>query len=358
MASIRSRTRRDGTSYWQVLYRNNSRQSSLSFDDEKPAIRFKALVEKVGPDRAEATMSINRADAGETTLTQWCTEHIDKLTGIEGGTIEDYRRYLRRDIEGDIGDLPLSAVDEDAVAAWVKTLKRKGNGGKTIANKHGFLSSAMKSAVRAGKVTTNPCEGTRLPAPEVSDDVFLTKGDVAKLIDGVPEEWRLFTRWLVATGMRFGEATAITVGDIDKAAGTARINKAWKYTGTSASRLSIPKSKKSRRTINVPASVIDELDLTRPKSELLFPDPDRGGRITHARFRTPFRKGAELLDPRPTPHDMRHTCASWMVQAGIPLPVVQAHLGHESITTTIAVYTHIDRSQAALAADAIGEMLG
>lgn len=49
MASIRSRTRRDGTSYWQVLYRNNSRQSSLSFDDEKPAIRFKALVERSDP---------------------------------------------------------------------------------------------------------------------------------------------------------------------------------------------------------------------------------------------------------------------------------------------------------------------
>lgn len=341
------------------MYRSGGRQSSLSFDDEKPATRFKSLVEKIGAERAEKTVGINRDETGETTLSQWCQEHIDRLTGVEGGTIEDYRRYLRRDIDGEIGDLPLSAVTDDAVSAWVKTLKRKKNGGKTIANKHGFLSAVMKSAVRAGKVATNPCEGTRLPRPESSDDVFLTKDDVAKLIDGVPEDWRLFTRWLVATGMRFGEATAITVGDIDKANSTARINKAWKYTGTSASRLSIPKSKKSRRTINVPASVISELDLSRPKSALLFPDPDpdRDGRITHARFRAPFRKGAELLDPRPTPHDLRHTCASWMVAAGVPLPVVQAHLGHESITTTIAVYTHIDRSQAVLAADAVGKML-
>ena len=37
-------------------------------------------------------------------------------------------------------------------------------------------------------------------------------------------------------------------------------------------------------------------------------------------------------------HDLRHTCASWMIQAGVPMPVIQQHLGHESIQTTIGVY--------------------
>jgi integrase len=56
-------------------------------------------------------------------------------------------------------------------------------------------------------------------------------------------------------------------------------------------------------------------------------------------------------------HDLRHTCASWLVAAGTPLPVVQAHLGHESIQTTIAAYTHLDRSTMSAAATAIGTML-
>lgn len=59
----------------------------------------------------------------------------------------------------------------------------------------------------------------------------------------------------------------------------------------------------------------------------------------------------------PRVHDLRHTCASWTIQRGVPLPVVQAHLGHESIQTTIGVYGHLDRSSAQAAADAIGAML-
>lgn len=59
----------------------------------------------------------------------------------------------------------------------------------------------------------------------------------------------------------------------------------------------------------------------------------------------------------PRPHDLRHTCASWMIQAGVPLPVIQQHLGHESITTTVDRYGHLDRSSGVAAASAIGEMM-
>ena len=46
-----------------------------------------------------------------------------------------------------------------------------------------------------------------------------------------------------------------------------------------------------------------------------------------------------------------------MVLAAVPLPVVQAHLGHESINTTIALYTHLDRRSSEAAADAIAAAL-
>jgi integrase len=46
-----------------------------------------------------------------------------------------------------------------------------------------------------------------------------------------------------------------------------------------------------------------------------------------------------------------------MIQAGVPLPVIQQHLGHESIQTTVAVYGHLDRRSMQAAADAIGRAL-
>jgi len=60
---------------------------------------------------------------------------------------------------------------------------------------------------------------------------------------------------------------------------------------------------------------------------------------------------------RPRIHDLRHTCASWMVMAAVPMPVVQQHLGHESINTTISLYTHLDRRSMEAAAVAIGQAL-
>jgi integrase len=58
------------------------------------------------------------------------------------------------------------------------------------------------------------------------------------------------------------------------------------------------------------------------------------------------------LTKSPRVHDLRRTGASWMIQAGVPLPVIQQHLGHESIQTTIGVYGHLDRRSAQAAADA------
>ena len=311
MASIRTRPRRDGSHYSQVLYRANGKQTSLSFDDHKKAVRFKTLVEKYGPAEAERIYDIERQQIEEPTVAEYCRTHIDALTGVEPGTIVSYERYLKNDITDSIGGLPLSAVSESTVSEWVKSLAKRTevvigkdgkpvidsktgrpkkrtitNSGKTIANKHGFLSGVFKSAVRAGLVPTNPCEHTRLPRTDDREEkVFLSRDSFAQLLEDIPEKWRPLTLWLVATGMRFGEATALTVGDVSVSDGTCRVAKAWKYTGTSEARLAYPKSKKSRRTINVAPQALAVVDLSRPKSELLFVDPDRGGRVTYPRFR-------------------------------------------------------------------------
>lgn len=69
----------------------------------------------------------------------------------------------------------------------------------------------------------------------------------------------------------------------------------------------------------------------------------------------PITDKSKILRPRI--HDLRHTCASWLIQAGVPMPVVSQHLGHESINTTISLYVHLDRSSMKSAADAIASAL-
>jgi integrase len=106
----------------------------------------------------------------------------------------------------------------------------RGASGKTIANKHGFLSSALNAAVRAGHISSNPAAGQKLPRTERADMVCLSREEFAGLLDAVTEPWRPLVEFLVASGSRWGEATALRPGDIDRAKGTVRITRAWKRT--------------------------------------------------------------------------------------------------------------------------------
>jgi integrase len=370
-ASLRTRTRKDGTAYHAVLYRHDGKQTSTSFEDVATATMFRDLVDIVGP--AKALVSVG-ADPALSTMTveQWLAHHIAHLTGLAKSTLADYRSYARNDINPVLGPIPLTALSSDDIATWMQEMANTGKSGKTIANKHSFLSSALSGAVKAGRIPSNPAAGHRLPETEKSDMVCLSRAEFGRLLDAVTEHWRPLVEFLVASGCRWGEATALRPSDVDRENGTVRIARAWKRTYTKGGyELGPPKTKRSIRTINVPASVLAKLDYSgdwlftnksggpvrgngfhervwQPAVERVWPSMDGDGK--------PIPK--EKMPPRPRIHDLRHSCASWLIQAGVPMPVVQQHLGHESISTTVGLYTHVDRSSMKAAADAIGNVLG
>ncbi len=365
MASIRYRPRKDGTVAAVVLFRHEGTQSTATFDDPEAAVRWKDILDRIGP--AEA-LKVIKAEGGarhkDTTplLSAWCLDHIDKLTGVEDGTRDKYRAYVRNDLDPTLGDLQISDIDEDVIANWVQELEEKGTKGKTIANKHGFLYAAMQRAVkrRPPLIAYNPCEGTNLP-PYHYEPVFLEAEEFELVVGAMTERWRPLTAFLVMTGVRFSEATALRVGDVSAKKATCRVCKAWKYTGDSTDKLGTTKTRKSIRTIDLPAGALDVVDLKRKPGELLFPTRD-GDRISsqlfHNRAWIPaMQKIGDQLNARPRPHDLRHTCASWMINKGVPLPSIQAHLGHEKISTTIDTYGHLDRRAGKVAADAITQTL-
>jgi integrase len=156
------------------------------------------------------------------------------------------------------------------------------------------------------------------------------------------------------------EATALTAADVDADAKTCRINKAWKYSGDYRPKIGPPKTKKSIRSISLPPAALEAIDLTA--RGFLFingaGNPVRAQEFCNGGWK-PARDSAMKagLTKSPRVHDLRHTCASWMIAAGVPLPIIQQQLGHESIQTTIGIYGHLDRRSAQVAADAIGSAL-
>lgn len=364
MASIRERRKADGQTYYAVLHRIDGKQTSDSFLDPARAENFKRLVETYG---GESARRIDKADDTTQTLAAYLRTYVRSLTGIEQAARDRYTRFIDRDITGHpIAELPLTAVDDTAVGEWVNTLaatpyRGKLPAAKTIANKHGFLAGATKAAHSRGLIKTDPCAHTRLPQGRRTETVFLTPAEFWAIHAELAARWQPLAVWLVSTGMRFSEATALTVGDVDQRTNTVRISKAWKYaTSTKAQQLGTTKTRKGVRTISVPPDALAALDLQRPADALLFVNAN-SERIKQKMFYEPWaaaRTAAfDTVRKKPRIHDLRHTCASWMIQAGTPLPVVQDHLGHESIQTTIGVYGHLDRSAMNAAAEAIAAAL-
>ncbi len=360
-ASIRTRRRADGSTAYAVLYQIDGTQTSATFDDEQAAQDFRNAIKTLGPQRAmlawgiAPTTTLAKKISGPT-VAEWVDKHIDALSGVARSTLYDYRAYLRNDITPALGAIPLALLAPADVAAWVEAMAKAGSSGKTIQNNHGFLASALNTAVAAGHIPANPAAGTRLPRTERPEMIFLTQEEFRQLRTGFTDRWLPLLDFMVASGARFGEIAALRPSDVDRQRGTVHIGRAWKrtYVKGDGYELGAPKTKKSVRTISVAPAILDGMDYSR---EYLFVN-SRGGPLRVAGWRANVwypsvdraQKKEEGLKKAPRIHDMRHTCASWMIAAGVPLPVIQRHLGHESIATTVNLYGHLDRKESDAAA--------
>lgn len=373
MASLRKRARADGTVAYAVLYSLNGQQTSTTFDEEASAEQFRKAVDTIGAEKALKAWDITpifraaKQRSNAPTVKAWLKHYIDTRSGVMKSTIFDYESYLEHDIAPTIGDIPIDLLTPDDVAAWVQKLSERTVGkakrpisGKTLANRHGFLSAGLNTAVRAGHIPSNPALGTRIPRSERAEMCFLDHTEFELLKSCFQPHYRPMLDFMVASAARFGELSALRPSDVDQKRGTVYIGRAWKRTYREiAWEIGVPKTKRSVRTISVDKKVLETLDYSR---EWLF-TTNKGNPVRAPTFRNNFWYPAVAkardkgLMKSPRIHDMRHTSASWLVQAGTPLPVVQAHLGHESINTTIGLYTHLDRASADAAAGVLSRAL-
>lgn len=144
-----------------------------------------------------------------------------------------------------------------------------------------------------------------------------------------------------------------------------QVTRAWKKI-EKGYELGGPKSPKSRRTVALQRSLtpaiaeqlrglgVDDLAFQNTKGDPLRSDLFRRMYWLPTMRLLLDREDEPYFDQAPTPHDLRHTHASWLIAAGVPLPVIQARLGHETITTTVDTYGHLAIDADSIAADMLG----
>lgn len=356
MSSIESRrNQRTGEVTWRVRYRHKGRNRAVTFTTQEAAQSWREKLDLLGHDTARGLLGEVVTEAPRTVVAQ-VRHHVEHLTGVEAGTRAKYLTLIDNHL--DMPPLSTTLVTDltrDHVAQWINTQK---GAPKSIANRHALLSAALTSAERAGIVPTNVAKGIRLPRTDAGADEmeFLEPAEFATVLRELDRYWWPVPLLLVGSGIRWGEASALQVQDVDLARAEARIRQAWKPLGGGKYELGVPKTRRSRRTVSLSGEAVEAL---RPSVE----GRERGD------FVLTNRKGGPLRDwwrdkvwkpavARAMPgrnvrvHDLRHTYAAWAIQDGLPLTVIQRQLGHESIQTTSDTYGHLVRSDFELLAAA------
>jgi integrase len=270
-------------------------------------------------------------DPGRSRITvgDWSLRWLDTKVDLKPSTRARYEGLLRVNVLPRWGDIRLSDVTHEGVAAWVAELIASGLSAATVRQAHRVVSLAFSLAVRSGRLARNPADHVPLPRALKPEKIFLTVDQVEQLAI-TAREYRLVILFLAYTGVRFGELSALRVRRLDLMRRRAEIVEAVAEVGGRAV-FSTPKSYQVR-SVPIPRFLVDELGLHIARKQIddfVFASP-RGSLLWLQNFRhAVFDRAARTsgLDGL-TPHSLRHTAASLAIMSGADVKVVQQMLGH------------------------------
>lgn len=292
----------------------------------------------------------------------WCQSIAPAKCGAK--TLERYSEIVEKTIIPQLGELPLQQISGtriDEFYAHLRTAgRRDGKGGlapQTVLHVHRLLSQIFSSAVKARKLGRSPmAEVQATPSVRREEVQVLTSEELARLFRHLKGKV-LYMPVLVAasTGMRRGEVLALRWKDIDFAAATLEVRQVIEQTRDEGLQLKEPKTDRSRRTIALPARLLEELRQHRKeqaehrlklglgKDDLDLVFPTWSGEIRNPdNFSKEFaREVAEAKLPHVTFHGLRHTHITHLLKQGVPIHVVSERAGHANPTVTLNIYAHV-----------------
>ncbi len=237
----------------------------------------------------------------------------------------------------------LLTVEVNTVRAYMAHLNEKQYSKATTARKLATLRSFYKFLVKRGRLSANPVMLIRTPKQEKRLPKFLEYDQVKRLLETPPmDTWlgardRAIMETLYSTGMRVSELVATNMDDIDFLGEVVHIRgkgKKERITPISSSALQVIQHYMEFR--NKRAASNSNFD-----SRVLFVNK-HGRRLSTRSVRRKMDKYLKMagLDPTISPHTLRHSFATHMLNNGADLRSVQELLGHQSLSTT-QVYTHL-----------------
>ncbi len=286
-------------------------------------------------------------------LDAWVTTILPGTVGP--ATLDNYRRISRLHLLPALGRIALAKLQPSDVERLLSEKKAAGYSANTIRLIRSTLRRALGHAERRGLVVRNAAglvDGPRIPK---TTRRAMTLEEIHRFLDAAEPD-RLAGLWalLAETGLRIGEALALTWDGIDFEAATLTVTQTFARDGGRLV-LSAPKTASGRRSMGLSPGLLEALKShrTRQRRERLAAGPswgecglvfvtERGTHLDPSNVR--HRYDAVLAAAglgHWTMHELRHTAASLMLSKGVPLHVVSERLGHAGIAITKDVYGHL-----------------
>ncbi|MFA0845852.1 tyrosine-type recombinase/integrase [Streptomyces rochei] len=248
---------------------------------------------------------------------------------------------------------------------------------RTVQYVHAVLRSALQQAMREELIARNVARIVETPTV-TPKEVRPLDGAEARILLKTARAHRLYALWLllVSTGLRRGEALALTWSDVDLTNRQLRVRRNVQRIRRELL-FGTPKTTRSIRTVSVPLHLVRALTHHREQQErerkvagrkwqpapgqpdgLIF--TTQTGRVIDPRslnrMLTILCRDANVRRVRV--HDLRHTCASLLLSRGVDARTIMETLGHSTITMTLDTYAHVMDTTLRAAADRMDDALG
>src|SRR2546425_18074 len=269
-------------------------------------------------------------------------------------TMVTYARDVRR-LTAALGDVPLRHLTPGLIQSAYAALLEMGFSKRTVQKTHAVLHRALDQAMHWGLTARNPTELVSPPRPVRREMTALTGPQFQELLRLTDSSrWNPLWVLLGSSGLRVGEALGLQWQDVDLNAGWLAVRNTLQRQPGSGFVLGPPKTEKSRRTIYLSRLEQGALEQQRQRQcgdrvnskrwqETSFVFTNRHGQAVGpgAVNRALTRALHDAGLPRIRVHDLRHTTASLLLEAGTHPKVVQDLLGHSTIQLTLDTYSHV-----------------
>ena len=256
--------------------------------------------------------------------------------GASPHTIEAYNRDILHFIKF-LEDSSVDVFQRENAERYMGYLKEGGKKTRSIVRAFSAIRSFFSFLIADGKITHNPLQDIEIPKYQPPIPDVLSEQEMVALIQQ-PEGSKTSLRdktileLLYATGLRVSELIQLKKSDVNLEGGFLVAS------GKRSKERVVPIGEYSR------LAIIVYLEKDKPKGLFLFPNKT-GGKLTRQAIWKLIKKYSFMIEKfNVSPHTIRHTFATHILEGGADLRSVQILLGHEDISTT-QIYTHVDKKR-------------